>query len=41
MENILKEDIERINQLMNIVEESDIGDYIDSTYLKTPEQAGN
>jgi len=40
MENILKEDIERINQLMNIVEESDIGDYIDSTYLKTPEQAG-
>jgi len=40
MENILKEDIERINQLMNIVEESDIGVYIDSTYLKTPEQAG-
>ena len=40
MENILKEDIERINQLMNLVEESDIGNYIDSTYLKTPEQAG-
>ena len=37
MENILKEDIERINQLMNLVEGSDIGNYIDSTYLKTPD----
>jgi len=40
MKNTLKESIQRINQLMNLVEESDIGDYIDSTYLKTPEQAG-
>jgi len=40
MENLLKEDIQRINQLINIVEDVGIGDYIDSTYLKTPEQAG-
>lgn len=40
MENIIKEDIERINQLIHLVEQDNVGDYIDSTYLKTPEQAG-
>jgi len=40
MKNIIKEDIERINQLINLTEEDNVGDYIDSTYLKTSEQAG-
>ena len=40
MENLIKEDIERINELMRLTEEDNVGDYIDSTYLKTSEQAG-
>jgi len=40
MENIIKEDIKRINQLIRLTENDDVGQYIDSTYLKTPEQAG-
>jgi len=41
MKDLITEDIKRINELINILEYSDdIGDYIDSTYLKTPEQAG-
>ena len=40
MENLIKEDIDRINELMRLTEEDNIGDYIDSTYLKTSEQAG-
>jgi len=40
MENLIKEDIERINELIRLTEEDNVGDYIDSTYLKTPEQAG-
>ena len=34
------EDIKRINELISLTEEDNIGDYIDSTYLKTSEQAG-
>jgi len=41
MKDLITEDIKRINELINILEYSDdIEDYIDSTYLKTPEQAG-
>ena len=40
MENLIKEDIDRINELMRLTEEDNVGDYIDSTYLKTSEQAG-
>jgi deoxyribose-phosphate aldolase len=40
MENIIKEDIKRINQLIHLLEQDNVGDYIDSTYLKTPNQAG-
>ena len=40
MENFLKEDIDRINELMRLMEEDNVGDYIDSTYLKTSDQAG-
>jgi len=40
MENLIKEDIERINELIRLTEEDNVGDYIDSTYLKTSEQAG-
>jgi len=40
MEKLIREDINRINQLMRLTEEDNIGSYIDSTYLKTPEQAG-
>ena len=40
MENILREDIDRINELIKLTEEDNIGDYIDSTYLKTADQAG-
>ena len=40
MENLIKEDIDRINELMSLTEEDNVGDYIDSTYLKTSEQAG-
>tara|TARA_R110002051_G_scaffold205089_1_gene271050 strand:+ start:2186 stop:2992 length:807 start_codon:yes stop_codon:yes gene_type:complete len=40
MENLIKEDIDRINELMRLTEEDNVGDYIDSTYLKTSEQSG-
>ena len=41
MKNILKEEISRINELIFIKEsEEGLGKYMDSTYLKTPEQAG-
>ena len=40
MEKVIRENINRINQLMKLTEEESIGNYIDSTYLKTPEQAG-
>ena len=40
MKDIITEDIKRINELISLTEEDNIGDYIDSTYLKTSEQAG-
>ena len=41
MENILKEEINRIRELLPIKEESGgLGKYMDSTYLKTSKQAG-
>ena len=41
MKNILKEEISRINELISTTEEDEgLGKYMDSTYLKTPEQAG-
>ena len=40
MENFIKEDIDRINELMRLTEEDDVSNYIDSTYLKTSDQAG-
>jgi deoxyribose-phosphate aldolase len=41
MVNILKEEINRIKELIFIKEEDEgLGKYMDSTYLKTPEQAG-
>jgi deoxyribose-phosphate aldolase len=40
MKNILKEDIDRINELIKLTEEDSVGQYIDSTYLKTSDQAG-
>jgi len=40
MENIIRENIDRINELINLTEEDGVGVYIDSTYLKTSDQAG-
>jgi len=40
MKDILTEDIKRINELIRLTEDENIGDYIDSTYLKTSDQAG-
>ena len=40
MEKLIREDINRINELMKLTEEDNVGEFIDSTYLKTPEQAG-
>ena len=41
MVNVLKEEISRIRELLFIKEEDEgFGKYMDSTYLKTPEQAG-
>ena len=41
MKNILNEEINRIKELLFIKEnEEGLGKYMDSTYLKTPEQAG-
>ena len=41
MRNLIKEDIRRINELIFTTEEDEgLGKYMDSTYLKTSEQAG-
>ena len=40
MREMITEDIKRINELISLTEEDNIGNYIDSTYLKTSEQAG-
>ena len=40
MEKLIKEDINRIGKLMGLFEEDRVGQYIDSTYLKTSDQAG-
>ena len=40
MKSMIKEEITRIKNLMTISEELEMGPYMDSTYLKTPEQAG-
>ena len=40
MEKLIKEDINRIGKLMGLFEEGRVGQYIDSTYLKTSDQAG-
>ncbi len=37
---MITEDIKRINELIRLTEDDNVGDYIDSTYLKTSEQAG-
>ncbi len=37
---MITEDIKRINELIRLTEEDNVGQYIDSTYLKTSEQAG-
>ena len=37
---MIAEDIKRINELIRLTEEDNVGEYIDSTYLKTSEQAG-
>jgi len=37
---MITEDIKRINELISLTEEDNIGNYIDSTYLKTSDQAG-
>ena len=39
MGNLLKEEIIRIKELMFIKEEQDLGSYMDSTYLKTSDEA--
>ena len=40
MKYMITEDIKRINELIKLTEEDTFGEYIDSTYLKTSEQAG-
>lgn len=40
MEKLIREDINRISELMKLTEKDNVGEYIDSTYLKTSEQAG-
>jgi len=40
MEKLIREDINRINELIKLTETDNVGEFIDSTYLKTPEQAG-
>ena len=37
---MITEDIKRINELIKLTETDNVGEFIDSTYLKTPEQAG-
>ena len=40
MRKLITEDINRISVLMGLTEEDNVGEYIDSTYLKTSDQAG-
>ena len=40
MKDMIKEDIDRIKELIRLTEDEDVGQYIDSTYLKTSDQAG-
>ena len=40
MVSLLKEEILRIQKLMSIKEEQELGGYMDSTYLKTSDEAG-
>ena len=40
MKFMIKEEINRIKNLMLVNEENEMGQYMDSTYLKTSEQAG-
>jgi|TARA_B110000240_G_C13510099_1_gene458815 deoxyribose-phosphate aldolase len=40
MKTMITEDIKRINQLIKLTETDNVGEFIDSTYLKTSEQAG-
>jgi deoxyribose-phosphate aldolase len=40
MEKLITEDINRISVLMGLTEENNVGEFIDSTYLKTSDQAG-
>jgi len=40
MKDMITEDIKRINELIRLTEEDNVGEYIDSTYLKTSDQAG-
>ena len=40
MGKLINEDINRISELMGLTEEGGVGEYIDSTYLKTSDQAG-
>ena len=40
MGKLISEDINRISELMGLTEEDNVGEYIDSTYLKTSDQAG-
>jgi len=40
MKDMITEDIQRIKELIRLTEGDDVGQYIDSTYLKTSDQAG-
>ena len=40
MINTITENIKRINELIHLTENENVGSYIDSTYLKTSDQAG-
>ena len=40
MINTITENIKRINELIHLTEDENVGGYIDSTYLKTSDQAG-
>ena len=40
MRNTLIENIKRINELIHLTEDDNVGEYIDSTYLKTSGEAG-
>ena len=40
MKVTIRENIKRINELISLTEDDKVGEYIDSTYLKTSDQAG-